>query len=133
MRSLGAGEVVTDKLKIPNLDLIFNIDRRGDEVRTDLVTLPLMTDVKVASRDELADAFLQCLAYRQNVLGLSWKVGDTSVLVTYSSQGSTELTVSEDTFRELMVNLLKARANMDNFNWEFGKPFIKVTYRLGSV
>lgn len=125
----GIGETVTDKLRIPAVKQCFRIEIEGQAQKTDIVRLPLTSTPQSSTRQELAEALVQCLSYRPHVVGLGWEVGGHSAAVTYTQGGEVEVLASLEELRTIIEIILKARANMASFNWDFSQPYIEVTYQ----
>lgn len=126
----GVGESVTEKLKIPCIENKFLITGRVDSLRPNAVRLPLVGDPKTATRTELAKALTQTINYRPDkVMGISWEAGSVNANVTVAEKGSANLQGTEESLEQIFEMVLKSRANMSSFNWEFDKPYIEVTYQ----
>ena len=134
LQTMGIGEVVEDKLKIPLINQVFQVQRnpklKPQERLTESIRLPLIAPAKNSTREELSQAFQACLEYRPDVVGLSWDVGSDQVKVIREPGAKAKLGegyTNEDIF-VVFGNILKSRALLQSFTWEFGSPFVKVVY-----
>ena len=132
LQSLQIGEVLEDRLKIPGVDRVFDLERpkQGTATRSERLRLPLVGKSSVSTREEIALAMVQSLQARADIVGVQWDVGEDFINVTrlpgakvYFSKG-----IKEDDVQALLLNILKSRALLRNFSWNFGDAFVKVAY-----
>jgi hypothetical protein len=133
LQSLRIGELLTDKLRFPNVEKLFIIDRPEDkpEVRTEHIRLPIAGTVANSTRDEIVRGLVQCLQYSPDITSIGWTVGEDKVEIHREAGTVTSLAehATEDGLHSLLMIVLRSRASVQGFEWEFGKPFVKVIYK----
>lgn len=133
MQSLSEGDVITEKLRYPGIETVFEVERSGDADVTEVkARLPFQKpQIPNTLRSELAEAISFCCDYQKGqVVGLNWSVGDDFVTVKVDKNAKVTRSerFSEEDVSEIILSVLKSRAVLRAFEWDFEKPFIAVHY-----
>lgn len=133
LQSLRIGEVITNKLPLPNLEKLFVIEREEEEPKTDTfrAKLPVAANmIGSTTKQELSEGIAYCTQFNPSVVGLAWNVGEEFVTVTCESGTKVQLAEgrTEEDIKDIILLVLRSRASVQSFEWDFSKPFIKVGF-----
>jgi len=132
LQSLQIGEVVEDKLRVPGIESLFEVQRpqKEQDKRNERVKLPLVLKASTSTREEIAKAILQTLQYRDDITALSWSVGDEYLELVREPGASTAYAsgISEEDVQTVLLNILKSRGILRKFSWELGSKFVRIAY-----
>lgn len=131
LQSLQAGEMITEKLKIPGIADLFVVEGGSEAtVTTAKMRIPVTNKVSVTTRAELMRAILQCVQSSPHITGVKWDVGEDYVEVTRDSEATVSFAegVTEDRIQAVLMNTIRSRASVDGFEWKFGAKFISLVH-----
>lgn len=126
-----SGKEVVDKVRIPDLSTYFNKAPASAKNRLRIESRKVLgiTSLHTQPRDEVATTLLQSLD-RRGIVGFDWKVGKDSITISFI-EGFSQRELSEEerqTLHDVLVNVLKSRKSVVGVKWDFGAPYIEVSY-----
>lgn len=127
------GHEVTDKLRLPGLAHRFDTPSEKAEVKSDAVKIPGVKLLGQKPRADIAETIVGLLNYRPGVVGFDWIVGEDHIDVRYVNglkQRVPEKESEVEDLQALVQTILKSRQNITALCWDFGQPFVEVSYEI---